>query len=271
VGLIMVPIRAAWIFSIAWIFLLLSAIPIVLDYVEHIHAQPWAWYALVFPLCVFSSLSRTERRAPRVILAFVLVLFGIVWEIIASASGMLRLGRPGFLLATAGILAADGRLDLRRFVIMALAIPIPYAVIKRIGEPLLFLNLETLTRTLHAFGVPAIVTAYGVERPTGLVTFEAIDAGWTSAIFAFGLAWVLFEHHGRSWGRTLIVSGIAAVAGFVVHLLCTTALFALVEPASLADTRIWRDALSYCVIAAGTGAYCGQFSRRFGASAAAKS
>jgi len=251
----MVPILAAWMLPIAWSFLVLASIPVVLDYVEHIHSHSWAWYAWVFPVCVVFSLSRAKRRTPRIILAILLILFGIAMEIYASASGMLRLGRPGFLLATAGILAADGRLDLRRFVMMVLAIPVPYALLKRVGEPLLFLNVEMLTRTLQTVGIPALATAQGVERPTGLVYLKAIDVGWTASVFAFGLAWVLFERRGTSWAWTLIGSGIAAALGFVVHLLCTTSLFALVEPSAIADARIWRDVLSYCVIVGGAASY----------------
>jgi hypothetical protein len=251
----MVPIPAAWIFPIAWSFLVLGSIPVVLDYIEHIHSHSWAWYACVFPVCAVSSLWRARKRTPRIILATLLILFGIAAEIYASASGILRLGRPGFLLAASGILAAEGRLDVRLFVMMALAIPIPHTLLVKIGEPLLFLNVEILARSLQAMGVPALATAQGVERPAGLVSFEAIDVGWTSTIFAFGLAWVLYERVGRSWSRTLIGSGIAAVMGFVVHLLCTTILFTLVEPSGIADVRTWRDVLSYCVIAVGAGSY----------------
>jgi hypothetical protein len=247
----MVPIPALWTLWIAWIVLLFASLPVVLDYVEHVLSHSWAWYAWVFPICLVLSLWRSERRASRTLLGILLILFGIAGEIYASASGMLRLGRPGFLLATAGILAADGRLDLRRFVMMVLAIPLPYAFLKTIGDPLLFLNVEMLTRTLQAVGAPALATVQGVQRPDGLVLFKAIDAGWTSSIFAFGLAWVLFERRGSSWPRTLIGSGVAAALGFVVHLLCTTSLFALVQPSAIADTRIWRDVLSYCVIAVG--------------------
>lgn len=245
----------AWTVRIAWIVLVLASIPIVLDYVEHLLTDSWAWYAWAFPLCVVSSVWRAERRASRIVPAILLVLFGIAWEVVASASGMLRLGRPGFVLAASGILAADGRLDLRRFVMMALAVPIPRVLLERMGEPLLFVNFELLARTLQMAGVPVLATVQGVERSTGLVIFEASDVGWTSAIFAFGLAWVLFERRGSSWGKTLIGSGIAALAGFVVHLLCTTVLFALVEPSSIADTRIWRDALSYSAVVAGAIGY----------------
>ena len=244
-----------WTLRIAWIVLVLASIPIVLDYVEHVFTHSWAWYAGVLFACAVSSVWRAERRAPRILPAILLISFGIAWEIFASASGVLRLGRPGFVLAASGILLADGRLDLRRFVMMALAVPIPRVFLERIAEPLLFVNFELLTRTLQMAGVPALATAQGVERSTGLVVFEASDVGWTSAIFAFGLAWVLFERRGSSWGKTLIGSGVGIVVGFVVHLLCTTALFALVEPSSIADTRIWRDVLSYSVIAAGAIGY----------------
>lgn len=247
----MVPLPAAWIIRIAWIVLVLASLPILLDYVEHVLRHSWAWYTWVFPVCVASSIGRAERRAPRTIPAIILILLGIALEIFASASGMLRLGRPGFLLAASGILEADGRLSIRRFVMMALAVPIPHALLARIGEPLLFLNFEILARTLQAAGLPAIATAEGVERPAGLVFFRAMDAGWTSAIFAFGLAWVFFEYRGSSWRRTLIGSSIGAGVGFIVHLLCTTVLFALAEPSAIEHTRIWRDVLSYGVLAGG--------------------
>jgi hypothetical protein len=245
----------AWTVRIAWIVLTLASIPIVLDYLEHVFTQSWAWYAGALFACAVSSLWRAKRRASRVIPAILLILIGIALEIFASASGVLRLGRPGFVLAASGIVAADGRLDLRRFVIMALAVPIPHALLERIGEPLLFVNFEMLARTLQMAGVPALVTAHGVERSAGLVTFVATDVGWTSAIFGFGLAWVLFERRGSSWGKTVIGSCVGIVAGFVIHLLCTTVLFALVEPSSIADTRIWRDALSFFVIVIGAGSY----------------
>lgn len=251
----MVRLPTIWMLPIAWALLVLASLPVVVDYVEHILSHSWTWYAWVFPICVVASALRAERQTSRLILATLLILFGIAGEIYAAASGMLSLGRPGFLLVASGILAADGRLDLRRFVMMALAIPLPYALLTRIGDPLLFLNAEMLTRTLQAVGVPALAMAKGVQRPAGLVFFSVTDVGWTSSIFAFGLAWVLFERRGSSWPRTLIGSGIAAALGFVVHLLCTTSLFALVEPSAIADTRIWRDVLSYCVIAVGAASY----------------
>ena len=34
-----------------------------------------------------------------------------------------------------------------------------------------------------------------------------------------------------------------------------TALFAFAEPSAIVDTRIWRDLLSYCVIAMGAASY----------------
>lgn len=246
----MAPLPAAWMIRIAWIVLVLASLPVVLDYVEHVLSHSWAWYTWVFPICVASSIGRADRRASRTVPAILLILSGVAWEVFASASGVLRLGRPGFVLAASGILAADGRLNLRRFVMMVLAIPIPHVLLARIGEPLLFMNFEILTRTLQAAGVPALLTAQGVERPAGLVFFRAIDVGWTSAIFAFGLAWVYFEWCGESWWRTLIGSGIGALMGFVVHLSCTTILFALADPSAIDDMRIWRDVLSYCVIAA---------------------
>jgi hypothetical protein len=249
------PTTTTWTLRTAWIVLVLGSIPFVFDYVEHILSHSWAWYAGIFPIFVVSSLARAERRSSRTILAILLILFGITVEIYASASGMLRLGCPGFVLAASGILAADGRLDVRRFIMMALAIPIPHAWLERIGEPLLFLNIEILTHTLQAMSIPALATAQGVERPAGLVLFNVMDVGWTSAIFAFGLAWVLFERRRSSWTRTLVGSGVAALMGLVVHLLCTTTLFALVDPSTIIDARTWRDVLSLCVIAVGARGY----------------
>ena len=251
----MAPTPTIWTFRIAWIVLFLASIPIVLDYIDHVFSHSWAWYAWVFPVCVVLSVLRAERRASRIIPGILLIMLGLAGEIFASASGMLNLGRPGFLLAASGILAVDGRLDLRRFVMMALAIPIPHALLERIGTPLLFLNIELLERTLQAADIPALVTAHGIERPAGVVIFKAIDVGWTSAILAFGIIWVLFERRGSSWPQTLIGSTVAAVFGFTVHLLCTTALFASVEPSAIADARIWRDALSCSVIGAAMVAY----------------
>jgi hypothetical protein len=251
----MVSIPTAWTVRIAWGVLVLASIPVLLDYVEHVLSHSWAWYAWAFPICGVLSVSKANRQASKIVPAIVLILFGIAAEVVASASGMLSLGRPGFLLAASGILAADGLLSLRRFVMMALAIPIPHALLERIGEPLLFLNATMLENFLQAVGVSALATTHGVRRSDGMVFFEAMDAGWTSTIFAFGLAWFLFERRGSSWMQTLIGSGIAAVVGFAVHLLFTTALFGLVEPSAISDARIWRDVLSYSAIAVGTGGY----------------
>ena len=122
-----VSTTAAWRMRVARIVLVVASIPIILDYVEHVLTHSWAWYAWVFPACVVSSEWRAEKRTPRSIPAILLIAFGIAWEVLASASGMERLGRTGLLLAAAGILAADGRLDLRRFVMMALAVPMSRA------------------------------------------------------------------------------------------------------------------------------------------------
>lgn len=244
----MASVPASWTLRSAWIVLFLASVPIILDYIEHVLTHSWAWYAWAVLAGAWLSISRAQNRASHPIAAILLVLLGITLEVYASASGMLSLGRPGFLLAASGLLLWGGRLDLRRFVLMALAIPIPYALLKMIGEPLLFLNLDMLTRTLQTVGVPALATLQGVQRPSGLVIFHAVDVGWTSAIFAFGLAWIVFERRQDTWARTLIGSGIAAGLGFVIHLLCTTVLFALAEPSTIASARVGRDVLSYCVI-----------------------
>ena len=250
-----VPVPATSTLRLAWIALVLASAPILVDYFEHVFSNSWAWYAAVFPVLAVWSARSTERRASRIAPGILLIFLGIMIEIYASASGMLNRGRPGFLLAASGILATEGRLEPRLFVIMALAIPMPHALFARIGEPLLFLNIEMLSHALHAMGIPALVTLQGIERPAGLVVFKAVDVGWTSAIFASGLSWVLCARRGSTWGTTLIASSIAAVAGFAVHMLCTTALFALVTPSGIAETRIWRDALSYTLIASGAGWY----------------
>lgn len=249
----MTSVPASWTFRSAWIVLFLGSFPIILDYIEHVLSHSWAWYVWVFPVGVVLSTSRADKRASHTVPAILLVLLGIASEVYASASGMLSLGRPGFLLAASGLMLADGRLDLRRFVLMALAIPIPYALLNTLGEPLLFLNLNMLTSTLQAVEVPALATLQGVQRPSGMVIFKAVDVGWTSAIFAFGLAWMVLERRESSWTRTLTGSGIAAALGFVIHLLCTTVLFALSEPSTIASARIGRDVLSYCVIAMAAG------------------
>jgi len=244
-----------WTFRILWIVLVLASIPIILDYIDHVLGHSWAWYVWVFPVCVVSSVRRTKRRAARTIPAILLIVLGVIIEIYASASGILRLGRPGFLLVASGVLEADGRLDFRRFVMMTLAIPIPHTLLTIIGTPLLFLNVTLLKHTLQALCIPALATAQGIERPIGMVAFKAVDVGWTSAIFAFGLVWVLFASRRSSLLQALIGSAVAALVGFLIHLLCTTALFAAMDPSELADARIWRDAVSYSVIGAATVAY----------------
>jgi len=251
----MVPNSTAWTFRISWLVLALASFPIILDYIQHVLSHSWAWYAWVFPICVLLSVSRAKRRTPHIVPAISLITLGIVCEIFASASGMLSLGRPGFILAASGILLADGRLDLRRFVMLALAIPLPHALLEKIGPPFLFLNIEMLARMFQIMGVPALATLHGVEQPAGILMFKANDVGWTSAIFAFGLAWVLFERYGRPWLQTLIGSAFAAVVGLLIHLLCTTLIFAFIEPSAIANARIWRDILSYSMIGAAIGGY----------------
>ncbi len=239
----------------AWLALLIASMPVIVDTLDHVRAHSWAWYAFAFPVCAVLAIREPEDRPHRPILAAGLIAFGLVLEVVAAAAGMLRFGRPGVLLAAAGILAADGRLDLRRFGILMLSIPVPHVVLERMSEPLLSLNTEALVLTLRVLGIPALGTALGVERPSGLVVFESSDAGWTSAILALGLAWFFCPRRGHARASTVLGLGAAALVGLAVHQFCTAVLFALVEPASVADVRVGRDVLCYVAIAIGSIGY----------------
>ena len=73
----------AWTVRIAWIVLVVASIPIVLDYVEHLLTDSWAWYAGALLMCAVSSVWRAERRTSRIIPA--ILLTGIlVYDAIAA-------------------------------------------------------------------------------------------------------------------------------------------------------------------------------------------
>jgi hypothetical protein len=228
-----------------WIALAALFGPTLVDYADHVRAHSWAWYVIVFPFLVAIAAQRLRSANPRPRLAALLLSVAVVVQLIAMATGALRIGRPAAVLAIAAIFLLRGRRVGRILVLLALCVPVPNLLTVRLGE----FALPKLARAISAFssatGRPALALPDGIETASGIVPLVATDVGWTAAALAFGLAWFACDVGRASAIRGLLVATLAAGGGLVIHFLFTLGCYRYASVDAADTFRLVRDVVTY--------------------------
>lgn len=113
-----------------WLALLVGFSPVLADLLRVYAEHPWARVCLLFPALAWWAASRLEAARPEPARwGLVLVFAGIVIELIAVGSQLVRFGRFGLLLALIGFCAWRGLCSRRTAFLLAWAVPLPATVI----------------------------------------------------------------------------------------------------------------------------------------------
>lgn len=231
-----------------WVALAVATSPVLLDLVRHVAAHSWAWYVVVFPPLFALSIRRMEETRPRPALAIACIFVGLAIELVAIASGQLRIGRIAVLLCVLGTLWLDGRMRWRPTVILALCIPIPSFVLDRLGDNLLFIVTHPLAGMVRWTGSPALARAGHIELPGESLRLVGSDLGWQTGLLAFGLTWFAGLMADRPPWQTLRAACLVGLLAQVIHILATIGLLSMWASAgwvTLETARVLRDLAAY--------------------------
>ncbi len=216
-----------------------ACVPILTDWLRHLASHSWTWASLAFPPLVAWLTARTRPGPARVAPALLLAAVGALAIVWALVSGSPRLGRPGLLLAVAGILLLFGRLRPRVAVLLALCLPFPAFLLERIAAPLLPPLAAVLASVLSVTGPAQAFGGLGDTPRQALAFLEPADVGLPVALLAGGLRWAQETLGMGAVGPALVRCAAAALLGVALQVVITLAW--LWTGAASDATRPFRD------------------------------
>ena len=233
-----------------WLALGAAFSPVLVDTGQHLVANPWARYALWFPL-LFVRCARVDRRGARPLAGMVLIVSGLAIELAAAFAGVIRWGRPGAAIGAIGLTLWQGSGSWRSRVLLFFAVPLPAFLVKAArdwADPL-------VAWTVDAFCGSEACAMLGADLVRDGQILLTVDRSWlsSSALLA-GLAWYHAILTGRRSTSALTASAFAAVLAWPLHALVLGLGIVLADLGAHAMAQTWADhglpiAAAACVVA----------------------
>lgn len=189
-----------------WLGLAIAFSPVLLDLLRHVVANPWARTALIFPLLAAVA-ARHDRRVgplPRSRrLVWIALGLALALELVATAAGVVRLGRVGLFLGAAGLLVGAGWARPASGLVLLWAIPLPSLLLDLFSP-----GLESLMAGAVALAVPGVDFARIAGEPSWIgpgarMRLWPTDGGLPMAFAMAGLGWFRGATIGRAPSRAL--------------------------------------------------------------------
>ena len=187
---------------LAWSALLVAFSPVLFDWFQHLAAEPWARYVLVFaPLLTIAIVSSRDRVQPSS-RGYVLLAFAIVFELFALRGDLARVARPAFALGTIGLCQVYGLAPMRTAALALWLTPFPSFVMK--GLSLQTALLGGLVPIANLFGAELSLEESTVVFPSGALEVLPADCGLPLVALFSGLAWYASVRAGASLPATAV-------------------------------------------------------------------
>jgi hypothetical protein len=226
-----------------WLGLLAAFSPTLLDLAQHMAENPWARYAALFPFlfarCALREPGQLQERRD----GYLWIGLGMGLELFGILAAAIRIGRVGLALATIGLCRRFAFASSPALVLIALAVPLPSAVLQWASPP----GAESALLSA-ASGVPGALgleieisgtrALYGAQE----LTLEYFDSGVGLIPLIAGLSW----YHSLMFGiptRTALVRATAAALLAIPVQIAAIALALLTLP--LGTAAIGRLALTH--------------------------
>jgi len=172
-----------------WAGLLVAFSPVLLDLAHHLVESPWARYAALFPLlfarCVLNEPERPRRHRDGILWIGV----GLGFLLFGAFSGAMRMGRPGLVLAGVGLCRWFALASGRSLVLLALAVPVPHAVLRWTSPSVESALLSAAGGVLGALGlgfeIHGTQAVYGAQQ----LLLGRFDGGAPLVALLTGLSW----------------------------------------------------------------------------------
>jgi hypothetical protein len=186
-----------------WVALLAGFSPILADLVDHLVAEPWARYVLVFvPLCIV-CLARCREARPRRADGFLWIAIAAVAELVAVGGNTMRLARPAFALAVVGLCRAFGLATARAAALCFWLVPVPTVLLNVVSPRLEELWLGVAVAVARATGVDLEVNGPVALAASGTLELERWHDGLPLVALLSGLGWYASLREGSGLTATL--------------------------------------------------------------------
>jgi hypothetical protein len=172
-----------------WASVLVAFSPVLLDLVRHLIETPSAHYAALFPfLFARCALSESERPPERRD-GYLWIGLGMVVELVGIVAGATRIGRVGLALAAIGLCRRFAFASWSSLLLLALAVPLPSAVLKWLSPGAETALLSLASGGLDALGLGIEVAGTRAFYGTQELVLERFDSGGALVPLLAGLSW----------------------------------------------------------------------------------
>lgn len=173
---------------LVWAGLVFAFAPSLRDTAELLRIQPWSRATLVFPVLAYVA-ARGEAPSTPSRWGWALVAVGITIEMMAIGSGLVRVGRFGFVLAAIGLCRGAGWCSLPVALLLGFLLPLPHAVLE-LASPWLEDGLARAAALLTgALGIAVVHGRAGLGSGAMTLPLAPHDGGLGLAVSFAGLAW----------------------------------------------------------------------------------
>jgi hypothetical protein len=208
--------------GILWLALGLAFLPVLIDLLRHVAVEPWARYALLFPVLFVRCALRAESRPAPARDGWVWLALGMGVDLLAVAGGSVRLGRPGLALAAVGLCRLFGFARLPVALLTLWAVPVPRIVLDVPSPHLESLVLGVAAGAANLLGAGVVVKGWAAQVGGLEFKLHDYDGGLILLALTSGLGWYAGLMARAGWTGCAWRALLGALAGLPLQILGVT-------------------------------------------------
>jgi hypothetical protein len=216
--------------------------PVLLDLARHQAESPWARYAAIFPLLFAVCALREPRPHAKQPGGALLIALGLASALVAAFLGVVRYARIGAALAAIGLCRRFALASARTQVLLAFAVPLPLALMKRFHPDVTSVLLEACAGVLAVAGLTFELHGTDARLGDQVLSLGRPDSGIPLMPLLAGLTWYDGCRLGRPIWRAAAAASGAALLALPVQAVAIGLALVLT---SAGDAALARDALTH--------------------------
>jgi len=225
-----------------WIALLVAFSPVLVDFAQHLIANPWALYTLIFPMLFARCAARRSAPFRKHWDGAIWIARALLLELFAILVGMLRAGRVAVLIACVGLCRRFALASGPTLVLLLFSVPVPTRLLKLTSPELPGALLDVAGHALDALGVEVVWGARAGIRASHQLILSEPDGGLPLASLLAGISWYASLLVKRPPWKAAIRAGIVGVLALPIQV-SAIGISLLVLP--ITGEPLAREALTY--------------------------
>jgi hypothetical protein len=199
--------------ALLWLGWAVAFSPVLRDLAQHLASNPWARYAVIFPLLFGVCALREPEPVARKPGGALLIALGLAAVLLAFFTGIVRYGRAGAALAAIGLCRRFALASGRSQVLLAFAVPVPGAVLRNTDPEVNGFLLELVAGALALTGLTFEVTGTDARLGEHVLSLGRPDTGIPLMPLFAGLSWYAGCRLRRpAWRAAALACGAALLA-----------------------------------------------------------